>query len=80
MAKVNNGEGKVTLSFWREGDGTSVSQLKSSGTIYDTVADAWNAAVEALDRFPQISYVHIDFQPVGGHPRTIEKINRGPLF
>lgn len=80
MAVYGNANGAITLSFYRLEENSTLTELRSKHIEYNTVADAWNAAVEALDRFPRITYAEIHFTPVAGHLRSIEKITRGPLF
>jgi len=80
MAVLDNLKGSITLSFFKRGPGSSIIQLKSSNAEYLTTADAYNAAVEALEKFPHIEYANINFTPRSGSVRTIEKVTRGPLF
>lgn len=80
MAIVENTPGKITLSFWRWLKKPAIEKLKSKKVEYDTVADAYSAALEALDKYPQIDFVHIDFTPTSSYIRRIEKIERGPVF
>lgn len=80
MATIDNLSGSITLSFWKRLEGAAISQLPSKQVEYDTVADAWNAAQDALETFVIIDYAQIDLTPASGHIRSIERIERGPLF
>jgi hypothetical protein len=68
--------GWFSLSFYRVGPDTTLTQLRSQKIEYPNVDEARAAAKEALERFPHVTYVSINHQPLTGSIRSIERVER----